>query len=71
MKIVDFLNLVSRFGTQVGSQNREKSMSKTMFFSDAFLTSNFANFSMISALNFGRVLDQFLDSKRKRRFFKN
>ena len=67
----DFLNLTSRFGTQVAIQNGEKSMSKTMFFLDAFLTSNFIDFSTILDLNFGCILDRFLDSNRKCRFFKN
>ena len=70
MKKVDFSNSIPRFGTQVETQNGEKSMSETIFFLDAFLTSNFIDFSTILDLNFGRVLDRFLDSKRKCRFFK-
>ena len=65
VKKVDFLNLSLRFGTQVGTQNGEKSMSKTMFFLDAFLTSNFIDFSTNLDLSFRRILDRFLDSKRK------
>ena len=41
VKKVDFLNLTSGFGTQVGTQKSRKSTSKTMFFSDAFVTSIF------------------------------
>ena len=44
VKKVDFLNLSPRFGTQVGTQNEEKSTSKTMFFSDAFFLLNFIDF---------------------------
>ena len=47
VKKVDFLNLRPGFGTQVGTQKSRKSTSKTMFFSDASVTSIFIDISMI------------------------
>ena len=46
-KKLRFLDLTCGLGRDLGSENLEKSMSKTTFFSDAFLTSIFIGFLLI------------------------
>ena len=70
-KKLDFLSLISGSWHKLGAKNREKSMSKTTFFSDAFLTSIFIDLLSISDSENGRFFDQFLNLRRKRRFCKN
>ena len=60
-KKLDFCNLPSAWGAQVGPPNRPKSKSKNVLFSDAFLTSICIDFLSILHLKFGRFFDRFLN----------
>ena len=58
-KKIDFLNLNPEVGLKLEAKKREKSMPKSMFFSDAFLTSIFIDFSSILDLKFEGLFDRF------------
>ena len=66
-----FLRLTSGSWTKLGPENREKSMSKAMFFSSVFLTSIFINFQWILDSENRRFFGRFFNLKRKRGFCEN